>query len=172
MKDYVILLRGINVGGKNILPMQGLRALLAENGFDNVRSYIQSGNILVASPKIVKADLIATLIQKQFGFLPSTLVLAAKQFSEAVQANPFPNGDGKAVHFYFCAEPPNADPEAFEKNRADSEEYVIEGRVCYLHAPDGTGRSKLVANIERCLGVTATGRNLNTVLKLEQLLGQ
>lgn len=172
MKEYVILLRGINVGGKNILPMQDLRSLLAASGFGNVRSYIQSGNVLVTSAKTVKADLIASLIHEQFGFLPSTLVLAAKQFNEAVQANPFPNGDGKAVHFYFCAEPPNADPKAFEKYQAGSEEYVIAGRVCYLHAPDGIGRSRLVANIERFLGVAATGRNLNTVLKLQQLLDQ
>lgn len=172
MIDYVILLRGINVGGKNVLPMQELRSLLAADGFDNVRSYIQSGNILVASKKVVKAEEIASLIQKKFGFLPSTLVLSEKQFIGAAKANPFLEGDGKAVHFYFCAESPNVNQEAVEKYKSASEEFAIEGKVCYLHAPDGIGRSKLVANIEKCLGVTATGRNLNTVLKLQNLLDQ
>ncbi len=168
MNDYIIFLKGINVGGNNILPMKNLKALLSNHGFENVRTYIQSGNILAKGARVTSKE-ISSLIEAEYGFSPETLVLDKKEFLEAIDNNPFNSSDGKIVHFYFCATSPSPDKEKIDKFKADSEEYVIRGNVFYLHAPDGIGKSKLVSNIESCLNTTATGRNLNTVRKMQGL---
>jgi len=74
------------------------------------------------------------------------------------------------MHFYFCKSSPKVNETKLKKLKAESEEYHIEGKILYLYAPEGIGRSKLVANIESCLGVTATGRNFNTVSKIQSML--
>ena len=78
--------------------------------------------------------------------------------------------EGKTVHFYFCFEKPTLNLDKVESYISSSESYELKGNVLYLHAPDGIGRSKLVLNIESCLGVSYTGRNLNTVLKLQDMI--
>lgn len=168
MNDYIIFLRGINVGGNNILPMKDLTALLSKHGFENVRTYIQSGNILVNGVRVT-SEKISALIEAEYGFSPETLVLDKKNFLKAINNNPFNSSDGKTVHFYFCATSPSPDIEKINKFKVDSEEFVIRGNVFYLHAPDGIGKSKLVSNIESCLKTRATGRNLNTIRKMQEL---
>lgn len=169
MNSYIILLRGINVGGRNILPMKDLRELLTSHNFSNVKTYIQSGNVfaqgLSATPEKISA-----LIQSEFGFVPETLVLEVDEFLNAVKNNPFSSDSGKTIHFYFCANSPTLDTEKLSRMKADSEECVLQGKVFYLHAPDGIGRSKLVSNIESCLNSKATGRNLNTIKKIQELV--
>lgn len=168
MKDYVIFLRGINVGGKNMLPMKELRSLLEANGLGNVRSYIQSGNILAKSQHISSSK-IGSLIESQFGFSPDIMILEISDFFKSIDNNPFLSPDGKTVHFYFCERVPTIDKEKIEKYADKSEEYEIHGNVFYLHAPNGIGRSKLVSNLESCLNTRATGRNLNTIRKMQEL---
>ena len=87
-----------------------------------------------------------------------------------IRENLFKSYEGKTVHFYFCASNPKLNRQKIESFISNRESYELKGEVFYLHAPDGIGRSKLVLNIESCLGVSYTGRNLNTVLKLEQLI--
>ena len=169
MNKYVVLLRGINVGGKNLLPMKELKALLENTGFKSVKTYIQSGNIVLMSIKKPQND-VGALINKKFGFTPEILALSEKEFKASVANNPYQEYEGKFVHVYFCQTKPKLNIEKLEKLISETERYEIIGSVFYLHAPDGIARSKLVANIESCLGVSATGRNLNTVNKLKEMV--
>ncbi len=166
--NYIVLFRGINVGGKNLVPMKELAELLGERGFQQIKTYIQSGNIVLQSQE--KPKNIASIVKDRFGFEPEVCVLEESEFLAAVANNPFSSPQGKDIHFYFCKEEPEADILKLEKYKSESEEYHMEGKVFYLYAPDGIGRSKLVANIESCLGVAATGRNLNTIHKLRQMV--
>jgi uncharacterized protein (DUF1697 family) len=171
MKTYIILLRGVNVGGKNLLPMKELSTALESDGFKNVKTYIQSGNIVLKSDKRPE-NKIAALIQQNFGFTPEVLTLSEEEFKSAISNNPYKEYEGKFVHSYFCKETPKQNTSKLESLVSDTERYKIIDKVFYLHAPDGIGRSKLVAKIEDCLGVPATGRNLNTVNKLEEIINQ
>jgi uncharacterized protein (DUF1697 family) len=168
MKKYVILFRGINVSGKNLLPMKALTSLLEAHGYQQVKTYIQSGNVVLLSEHKPGDDLV-NLVEQHFGFVAPILVLTQDEFNMISQNNPYSEAEGKFCHFYFCEQAPKLDTEKLHKLIAESEEYQLIDKVFYLHAPDGIGRSKLVANIEKCLGVIATGRNLNTINKLKAL---
>ncbi|WDE13944.1 DUF1697 domain-containing protein [Thalassomonas haliotis] len=169
MKTYIILLRGVNVGGKNLVPMNALKSLLAAAGFEQVKTYIQSGNIVLLSDSDPEAE-ITRLIQAEFGFTPQVLLLDNHEFTTCVANNPYQAFAGKSVHFYFCKTQPQINEEKLNGLISATESYQLAEKVFYLHAPDGIGRSKLVANIEACLGVAATGRNLNTVNKLVDMV--
>lgn len=176
MSTWIALLRGINVGGKNILPMKDLRALLQGLGFENVQTYIQSGNCVFSSPDIDAASMSARIkgaIQSRFGFAPAVLILAENEMREAIAANPYPQGadDPKSVHFFFLSEPViAADEQALDAIKLASEHYTLTDKVFYLFAPDGVGRSKLAAQVERILGVATTARNLRSALKVLDLV--
>jgi len=169
METYVVLFRGVNVGGKNLLPMKELISALEENGYQNVKTYIQSGNVVLKGKQFSSGD-IAKLVSDKFRFNPEVLILKKSEFLSSIRHNPFHPKEGKSAHFYFCSNKPKVNLENLEKYQAETEEYKLIDRVFYLHAPNGIGRSKLVANIELCLGVPVTGRNLNTIKKLEEMV--
>lgn len=169
MKTFVVLFRGINVGGKNRLPMKQLAATLEKNGYQDIETYIQSGNVVLKSRTRPDAK-IRTLVQDEFGFNPDIIAIEAATFHTVIKNNPYSTDDGKKLHFYFCKSSPKPDADKLEKLKSQSEEYCMKGKCFYLYAPDGIGRSKLVANIDACLGVPATGRNFNTIGKLQQIL--
>jgi len=173
MKIYVALLRGINVGGKNLLPMKELAAMLGDLGALKVKTYIQSGNVVFAwkdknTSKL--ANEITAAIKKRRGFDPHVLLLELKDFERVIQQNPFPGeaeADPRALHAGFLAAvPERPDLKALESLKTDSERFRLIGKVFYLHAPEGVGRSKLAAKSERLLGVPMTDRNWRTVLTL------
>ena len=172
MEIYIALFRGINVGRTGSLPMKELAAILQELGCQNVRTYIQSGNAVFASPDQDAdrlADAIGAKIKEQRGFEPQVLLLKRAEFEEAIAANPFPEAenDPQTLHLGFLTSPPpNPDLAAIEKIRAASERCRLIGRVFYLLAPEGIGRSKLAAKSERLLGVPMTDRNWRTVQAL------
>ena len=169
MSRYIVLLRGVNVGGHNFLPMKELKSALEAAGYKNVGTYIQSGNLVLDSehdPMLA----IKALIAGKFGFDPDVLTLTQQQFKKAIVNNPYLGFEGKWVHFYFCQQEPKLDLQRLTQLKADTASCQMIPRVFYLHAPMGIARSKLVANIEKCLGVRATGRNLNTVHKLANML--
>jgi len=168
MNEYIILLRGVNVGGNNLLPMNALKVLLESRGYQNVRTYIQSGNIVLQAEDNPENEL-GPLIQAEFGFTPKVLVLSESEFKLSVANNPYPEFEGKTVHFYFCKDAPVANFAKLEALATNEEHYELVGSVLYLHAPNGIGRSRLAAGVEACLGVPATGRNLNTINKLREL---
>jgi len=167
-KTYIVLLRGINVGGNNLVPMKELVEALSDSNYQNVNSYIQSGNIVLQSQK--RPDDIDSIIQKRFGFEPVVYVLEASELNAAIANNPYSSLKGNEIHFYFCKDKPRIDTAKIEKYKSESEEFHIEGNVLYFYAPNGVGRSKLAANMESCLGIPATGRNLNTIHKLQQMV--
>ena len=172
MQTWIGLLRGINVGGNNILPMAKLRSDLEALKCKHVRTYIQSGNVVFESTARTASALgksITRRIEERHGFGPQLLLLQREDLQAAVDSNPFPEAvsDPKSLHFLFLAEPaPDPDLEALENAKAASESFKLTDGVFYLHAPDGIGRSKLAANAEKHLGVVATGRNYRTVGKL------
>jgi uncharacterized protein (DUF1697 family) len=169
VNTYIILLRGVNVGGKNLLPMKELKALLVKGGFENVKTYIQSGNIVLKSAKNPESEVVS-LIHTKFGFTPEVLILSKNEFESSVSINPYQECEGKLVHLYFCKEPPKINTTKLRGLASETESYELIGNVFYLHAPDGIGRSKLVASIEACLGVAASGRNLNTINRLREMV--
>lgn len=170
MTTYIALFRGINVGGRHILPMDELAALLESMGCDHVKTYIQSGNAVFEKAMDEPADFaeeIGLSIQKEYGFKPRVLLLDKSQLEKAIQANPFPVDQGKGLHFLFLETRP-AKPDWLLLNdlKSQTERFELIDTVFYLYAPDGIGRSRLAAKVEHGLGVSATGRNWNTVNKL------
>ncbi len=174
MNTYIALFRGINVGGKNILPMKELAAMLETMGCKNVRTYIQSGNVVFQSSKRMEdidADAISKAILANKGFEPRVLLLDVAAFQEAINNNPFPTDNGKTLHFNFLTSPANQpDLDLLESVKKDSEQFLLKGKVFYVYAPDGIGRSKLATVVEKALGVPATARNWNTVNKLATMI--
>jgi len=172
MNIMIALLRGINVGGKHVVPMKELRELLVANGYQNVRTYIQSGNIVFDQEKEALVG-ISELINSKFGFEPNVFLLDADAFKNAAAKNPYESKIGRSVHFFFCdRDPVKIDFELLNSLKTDTEEFELIGRVLYVHAPDGIGRSKMVAKIDKAFpGVSITARNLNTINKLLTMIG-
>jgi uncharacterized protein (DUF1697 family) len=178
VRPYIALFRGINVGGKNKLPMKDLVATLENVGSRDVATYIQSGNAVFRSEEqdssLLSEEIMAT-IGERHGFEPRVLVLGSEEMERAMLSNPFPEAESepKSLHLYFLAAPPERpDLDAFEGIKSDRERFVLADDVFYLHAPDGLGRSKLAANVERLLGVPATARNWRTVRKVMEMAQQ
>jgi uncharacterized protein (DUF1697 family) len=178
MNTYIALFRGINVGGKNSLPMQELVALLAELGARDIRTYIQSGNAVFQNAEKDCSQLarqLAAAIKKRHGFAPHVLILGRDAIDRAIAENPFPEAaaDPGSLHLVFLADLPRSpDLKKLDSLRAESERFHLRERVFYLHAPEGVGRSKLAANVEKLLGVPATERNWRTVCKIRELASE
>ena len=165
------LFRGINVGGNNMLPMKDLAALLAALGLEEVRTYIQSGNVVftAAGTATSLAGRIGAAVERGCGFRPQLLLLRAPELARALAANPFPEAAAQPqlLHLWFLAARPGKGAEAALQALASAgERFVLRGKVLYLHAPQGIGRSKLAARAERALGVGATARNWRTCTTL------
>lgn len=176
MITYICLLRGINVGGNNKLPMQALRSLLEALGLENVKSYIQSGNVVFQSERIDRAALsqeISAAIEKDHGFAPAILLLEQAELDAAMAANPFPQAvdEPKSLHLFFL-EPAPKDPDltALDELKKDTEDFALIDKVFYLHAPEGIGRSKLAERFGRGWKIDITARNWRTVCKLKEMV--
>lgn len=174
MSNYIALFRGVNVGGRHILPMSDLAEILHQLGCDNIQTYIQSGNVVFQNTSQqtgALAKAISTRIAKVRGFAPNVLLLEVADIEAAIANNPFPTGNGKALHFFFMeAAPPSPDLETLAKLKVSSEDFKLLQNVFYLYAPDGIGRSKLAEKVEKCLGINVTARNWNTVSKLLEMV--
>ena len=169
MNTWIAFFRGINVGGRSILPMKDLVSIFIALGFEDVITYIQSGNVIFRSPQEdarPMAERITEAVKKKHGLNPRVVLLKLAELEAAVVANPYPTAevDPKSLHLYFLSEvPENPDFESMEKVKSASESYTMAGKIFYLHAPDGVGRSRLAARAETLLGVEATARNWRTV---------
>lgn len=175
MACWIALLRGINVGGHNRLPMKDLVDCLEAAGCSDVSTYIQSGNAVFRHTGLDSAELsgrIGKIIVNAHGFEPRVLVLPVAEFEKVRAANPFPEAidDPRTLHVAFLADRAEAaDFGAMQSCAAASESFALTDSAFYLHAPDGIGRSKLAAKVEQLLGVEATSRNWRTVSKLAEL---
>ena len=172
MSRYVLLLRGINVGGHNKLPMKDLREILEALGYEDVKTYIQSGNVVLSAKTTPDEAAITSAIEKQCGFSPRILAISGQKFATVADANPYKDEDldGKFMHVWFLASPASADMDGIHSRKGSSEAFTLTDEAFYLKAPDGIARSKLANDVEKLLGVEGTGRNLNTVRKLLKML--
>jgi uncharacterized protein (DUF1697 family) len=175
METCIALFRGINVGGKNLLPMQEVVAILETIGAQKIKTYIQSGNAVFACneedvpqiPTKIKAE-----IGRRHGFEPHLLVLTLTDLETAIEENPFPEAEAEptTLHLGFLAcAPPNPDLNRLDNIKTGSERYHLGAKVFYLHAPEGVGRSKLAASAEEALAVPMTYRNWRTVCKIREM---
>lgn len=178
MSRYVALLRGVNVAGKNLLPMKELAALFVAAGCTGVKTYIQSGNVVfAATPKIAERipKVIAQRIAEQFGLQVPVVVRSAEEWAAAIRNNPFLPGESEdALHVYFLADPPHPDHvDKLDANRSHPDRFTLSNREVYLHLPNGMGRTKLTnAYFDSKLKTVSTARNWRTVLKLHEMLGE
>ena len=174
MKTWIALLRAVNVGGHNKLPMAEFRALLGDLGFENVATYIQSGNAVfrAAERALEIADAIGASVRETFGFDVDVLVQSLEDLRAAVAANPFPQAEDapKSLHLFFFSQPlESPDLKAMNRLAANGEEFLITKNVLYLHAPNGIGRSAQGANFGRFIKTPMTGRNLRSCHKSIEL---
>jgi uncharacterized protein (DUF1697 family) len=174
MKTFIALFRGINVGGKNSLPMKELISLFEDLGCRSVKTYIQSGNAVFESKEKDASRLsnkIRIEIKKRRGFEPHVLLLGLEEMDKAIAGNPFPETEPKSLHIGFLGSAPaNPNLKALEGLKKKSERFLLRDKVFYLYAPDGVGRSKLVASSEKLLGVSMTDRNWRTVCKIRDMV--
>ena len=177
MATYVALLRAINLGSRNKVSMAALRELFAALGAEDVRTYVQSGNVVFDSSRSATrlSKAIGDRIARDLGLQVEVLVRTAKQLKAVVDGNPFAGRgvDAATLHVTFLSEAPTAarvrglDPDGFAPD-----EFRVVGKEVYLRCPNGYGRSKLTnAYFEKQLGVAATTRNWRTVGKLAELAG-
>src|SRR4051812_45980084 len=145
---WVALLRGVNVGGKNRLPMGGLAAMFAAHGCRDVRTYIQSGNVVFAAEPDVAAGLpgeIARRITEAFGYRTPVILRSADQLAAAADANPSLSAGAAedAMHVMFLAETPDAQRvAALDHDRSPPDRFRVLGREVYLHTPNGLARTR------------------------------
>lgn len=177
MSTHIALLRGINVGGKNLVPMSELRDLCAMLGLTGVRTLLQSGNLVFEGTKRRGSALEQFLeaeTQKRFGIAVDYFVRTSAELQTIIAANPFPEAaerDPSHLLVMFHKDAPSADNVAALEAAIRGRETVrAVGKHLFVVYPDGIGTSKLTGSlIEKKLGSRGTGRNWNTVLKLAAL---
>jgi uncharacterized protein (DUF1697 family) len=175
-EKYVALLRGINVGGKNSLPMRDLAAMFAEAGCSDVKTYIQSGNVVFAAPSSVTTRLplqIAAAIEKKFKLRVPVILRSHSDIAAVARGNPFvgPEQPIERLMVMFLSSSPSAAAVAsLDPARSPPDEFVVRGREIYMRCPNGYGQSKLSnAYFDAKLETTSTGRNWRTVLTLLEM---
>jgi len=172
---WIVLIRGINVGGKRIVPMKDLREKLTHAGYGNVRTYIQSGNVVFDADETDKTAIclgVADCINDGFGFTPKIMALATDTMARIIKGNPYPVAEGtpKLLHISFLAEPAlNADIVTLNGVKTDTERFHITNDAVYVYYPEGIGKSKLASRLEKCLGVLVTTRNWRSANKILEL---
>lgn len=175
MNTWIALFRGINVGGKNVLPMKELVAMLESIGCSSVRTYIQSGNVVFEEEGSSARQLcrrISETVSNEKGFEPNVMLLTAGELKRILRENPYKDAEAepKTLHISFLSgNPKSAKLNDMNELKSKSEEFSLSPRAFYLYAPDGIGRSKLAAKAEKLLGVAATSRNWRTACKLLEL---
>ena len=166
MRAFAALLRAINVGGTGKLAMADLTKLCLAEGFEGVRTHIQSGNVVFRTTlsEAHVARRLAKALAAKMGRPVGVLIRSPAELRTILRNNPFPTADPSRVVVMFLSEPLGRDVLEGLVIRG-REQVQIRGREAYLHYPDGMGRSKLKLPFAK----TATGRNLNTVEKLAGL---
>lgn len=173
-RTYIALLRGINVGGK-VLKMADLKDAVTKLGFEDIQTYLQSGNMVFRAAKAgndVLARRISDAIRDHKSMDVTVMVRDAVEWSKIVAGNPYPQAHEfpKTVHTFILDEKPDdTRVEVLKAKEAGREEWQIVAGTLYLHTPDGFGKSVLGNIIERILKVPMTARNWNTVLALQAL---
>ena len=176
MSIHVALLRGINVGGKNKLPMKELTAIFEGAGGTEVRTYIQSGNVVFRGAATVADGIsraVASEISRRFGYRIPVVRRTADELEKVVKRNPFNKigADPKRLHVSFLENRPSASAvRGLDPDRSPPDEFVVSGREIFLYCPNGVARTKLTNQyFDSKLRTVSTVRNWKTVLKLVEL---
>ncbi len=177
MPIYISLIRGINVGGHKKLKMDELRKAVEALGFEQVRTYVQSGNLIFQAPKQSTATVskkIEAVILKKFGHDVSVITKTPEELKSAIERNPFLKNKAIAAERLYvtflsgCPEPANV--KKLDAVSSGDDEYRWQDDVLYFHLPNGAGKSKLVtAPFEKWCSVRTTTRNWRTVNNLHQM---
>ena len=175
MARQIALLRGINIGPNKRVPMPRLRELLTEHGYEDVKTYVASGNVVLtsnSSPRKLEKEL-EKLIEDEFGFDVAVIVRTRDELADVVEREPFGKivDNPKFLQVSFLSGTPDAEnAKKINDACAEPEQVVIDGREIYAWHPDGIGRSDLAKLLAtKKLGVTVTARNWRTVLALLEL---
>lgn len=173
MTVYLLLFRG--VGGKTQLPTKPLREKLAAAGFENVGTYINSGNayLRTAKPRSEVLKIVGELCAREFGFEKDIYAVTLPEWRKLVANNPFPDA-ARAMPKYLLAavlakKPEKKALETLRTYAVDGEAIEVVDKVAYLYTPHGFGSSKFAERFDKLIGVPNTGRNWNSVLKLLEL---
>jgi len=173
------MLRGVNVGGKNKLPMKNLAALFEELGFDAVKTFIQSGNVIyrdASQDPTAAAGKIANEIERRFGLRVPVIIRSREEMRKVVESNPLlvaESGSDQDLHVAFLAdEPASAQIASLDPQRSPPDRFELKGREIYLLLPNGVAQSKLTnAYFDSKLKTVSTVRNWRTVTSLLEAMG-
>lgn len=175
---FIALLRGINVGGRNIIPMAELRSLCSDIGWNDVETYIQSGNIVFSSTR-KSGDLERELekgIEERFRISTPTIIRTGREWGSLMSGNPFPDASEHEPNLVMLAlskrKPAPEAVEALTTYAVNGERVIqVEGAL-WIHFPGGSGRSKLTpAVLDRLVASPVTLRNWRTVVRLGKMVG-
>lgn len=199
MITFISMLRGVNVGGHNMIKMDELRGVYESVGLQQPQTYVQSGNVVFRAKDQKLSQLgnrIEDAIESKFGFRPAVILRTASEMKGVIARNPFAGRNdihpGKLVIMFLGSDPDAAMREAVStlitiarsnkpstaknathtqkvRTTATGEELWMDGRELFIYFPDGMGRSKLVPFLERALKKSGTARNWNTVTKLLEM---
>jgi uncharacterized protein (DUF1697 family) len=167
VSTYVALLRGVNVGGNNKLPMADLRAHFGALGFDNVRTLIQSGNVVFESSHVPTCEHIESSIEDRFAISASIALRTPQDLQRVVDQLPDAMTEvGKLYVGFFTTKPAAADVVHLDHERFLPEQFSVSGHEVYMHLPTGMVQTKLPDYLNRRLKVPITFRNWNTVNRI------
>ncbi|MGE0143356.1 MAG: DUF1697 domain-containing protein [Planctomycetota bacterium] len=174
MTRHVALLRGINVGGKNKLPMKDLAAIFEASGARDIVTYIQSGNVVfTATAALARAipTVVEDGIEQRFGFRVPMVIRSASHLAAVLAGCPFAGKPTELLHVFFLSAKPTAQVLAtLDPAHSPPDEMRVVGQEIWLHCPKGLARSKFTnAWLDRKLGVVSTARNHQTLTKLVEL---
>ena len=177
METYIALLRGINVSGQKKINMNDLRSLLSAIGLENVRTYIQSGNVIFQhaphQQRVLEIQIEQT-IQRAYSFDVSVLIKTHAELTLTLERNPFvtdPDKDQARLYLTFLSEAPEQTKmDKLNETNYAPEVFIIKDKDLYFYCPNGYGNTKLNNNFfESKLKVRATTRNWRTVNELHKL---
>ena len=174
MTTYISILRGINVSGHRMIKMDALKKMCAELGFSNIRTYIQSGNIVFQAKETATqklSELIESVINKTFGFDVPAIILTKDELENIIKSNPFVKDETKNASFFhvtfLSGNPAKENIELLQQADLKNDEYAVGDKAIYLYCPDSYSNSKLTNSFfENKLKVIATTRNWKTTNEL------
>ena len=169
---WVALLRAVNLGARNKVPMAELRALLEDAGYEDVRTYIASGNILLDGPN--KRDAIGAAVERliadAFGVTTTAILRKPRDLAKIAAAHPFGKDSSETHVAFLAARPAKSAVARLEEAGRGADQAVLAGTDLYLRLPRGVQGSRLsAARLESLLGVQVTMRNWRTVVALAEL---
>ena len=172
--QWVALLRGVNVGGVKV-RMAPLRKLAEGQGWTDVRTYIASGNLVFSAEgnELELAEQLRSQLRSDIGVDTPIKVLSSAKIQHVLAKHPWQPEKGNQSHVYFCWDPPTIDELLYADLKAPEEELrLIDGQL-HLYAPAGIGHSRLAEKLGKVVqGSEMTGRNLNTIRKLVEMVRQ